>query len=305
MKTLVVGGTGMIGGYIALGLRNEGHEVTLAARNPAPQGTPLTDFDLLRGSYVDDGFTRDQLAGFDNLVFAAGNDVRQVPRGVDQAGEDAFYRRANSEAVPRFFALAREAGIRRAAYIGSFYPQAKPELVGPSGYVRSRLDADEGARAFASPDFHVVSLNAPWVIGWIPGLVPNRALANWALGRLPASPPPYAARGGVNYISMQSLYEAVVGGLTRGENGRGYLVGDQNLHFGEFFQLFFQAAGRDVAFEIRDEPMAMMPDSALLAGRNGTIFYEPQGVETLGYRQNDMARTVREIVDVVRSDNGA
>jgi dihydroflavonol-4-reductase len=36
MKTLIVGGTGMIGGYIALRMREAGHEVTLAARNPAP-----------------------------------------------------------------------------------------------------------------------------------------------------------------------------------------------------------------------------------------------------------------------------
>jgi hypothetical protein len=46
--------------------------------------------------------------------------------------------------------------------------------------------------------------------------------------------------------------------------------------------------------------MPMMPDAALMAGRNGTIFYEPDGVAELGYRRRDIARTVREIVDAVR-----
>lgn len=297
MKALVVGGTGMIGGYIALHLREEGHEVTIASRNP-PRAAVLADFPLLPGSYVDETFMKADLAPFDTIVFAACNDPRHVPRGATRAEADAFYHRANSIAVPRFFALAREAGVRRMAYIGSFYPQARPDLMEPTGYIRSRLDADEGARALATPDFHVVSLNAPVVIGAIPGIVPNKAQAEWALGRREVALT--AASGGVNFITMRSLYEAVRGGLERGENGRGYLVGGENLHFADYFKLWFDAAGRDVTFEIRDEPMPMFPDGALMAGRGGTIFYEPEGVAELGYKPDDMARAVREIVDMVR-----
>jgi nucleoside-diphosphate-sugar epimerase len=298
MKTLVVGGTGMIGGYIALRQREEGHQVTISARKP-PRAAVLADFPVLLGDYVEDSFTTQDLTPFDAIVFAACNDPRHVPPGLDKAAEDDFYRRANSLAVPRFFALARQAGVRRMAYIGSFYPQAKPDLVGPSGYIRSRLEADEGARALAGPNFHVVSLNAPVVVGCIPGIVPNKARAEWALGRREA--PLHAASGGVNCISMRSLYQAIRGGLERGENGRGYLVGGENLRFADFFQLHFRAAGREVEFEIRDdEPMPFFADGALMAGRDGTIFYEPEGVAELGYEPNDMARAVREIIDMVR-----
>src|SRR5262249_44864741 len=138
--------------------------------------------------------------------------------------------------------------------IGSFYPQARPDLMEPTGYIRSRLEADEGARAYAGPDFHVVSLNAPFVIGAIPGIIPNKAMADWALRR--RDHPLRAAPGGVNYITMHALYQSVRGGLERGENGRGYLVGGENLRFAEYFQYFFRAAGREVEFEICDEPMA-------------------------------------------------
>jgi nucleoside-diphosphate-sugar epimerase len=298
MKTLVVGGTGLIGGYVALRRREDGEEVVIAARKP-PRAAALADFPLLLGDYAQDSFTVRDLAGFDTIVFAAGNDPRHLPRGLDAAAEAEFYRRANSLAVPRFFALAREAGVRRMAYVGSFYPQARPELIGPSGYVRSRLEADEGVRALAGPDFHVISLNAPVVVGGIPGYTPNKPQAEWALGRRDA--PLRAASGGVNCMSVHSLHQAIRGGLERGENGRGYLVGGENLRFTDYFKLYFRAAGREVDFEIRDdEPMPFFADGALMAGRAGTIFYEPEGVAELGYEPNDMARAAREIVDMVR-----
>jgi nucleoside-diphosphate-sugar epimerase len=300
MKTLLVGGTGMIGGYIALRLREAGADVTLAARSRAPEGSPLADFPLLSGSYIEGDFTVDRLAAFDDLIFTAGNDIRQVPQGATAVESDRFYQRANSVGVPQFFARAKQAGIRRAAYVGSFYPQAKPELVGATGYVRSRLDADVGARALADSDFHVVSLNAPMVTGMLPGTPPimDKMRAEWALGRL--NFPLRATDGGTQFISVHSLYEAVVGGLERGENGRGYLVGDQNFHHADYFKLHFEAAGRRAVFEITDDEMPLMPDMMLYAGRRATIFYEPEGSEALGYTRNDMTRAVEEIVKFVR-----
>lgn len=302
MTTLVVGGTGLIGGTIALALEAKGERPVLAARGPPSRASPVSHLHTLPGSYVDGGFTPDALAQFETLVFCAAHDARQLPRGLNAEAEAAFYRRVNSEAVPRFFARAKAAGVRRAAYIGSFYPQAWPELVARNGYVRSRLEADQGVRALAGPDFHVVSLNAPWVIGALPGLVPPlcRTLARWGLGQLEL--PLQAAPGGTNFISTRSLAQATFGALERGDSGRGYLVGDENLRFADFFRLFFRAAGREIDVEVRDEPMAALPDAALLAGRANAIFYAPEGVETLGYAQGDMARAVSEIVELVREE---
>ena len=53
----------------------------------------------------------------------------------------------NSEGIPHFFRRARDAGVKSAVYIGSFYPQIAPEVVETSIYVRSRHLADEGVRA--------------------------------------------------------------------------------------------------------------------------------------------------------------
>jgi nucleoside-diphosphate-sugar epimerase len=302
VKTLVVGGTGGIGGYIALDLQKLGHDVTIAARNlPGPQ-SPIAHMPFLKGSYVDGEFTKQQLESFDNIIFSACNDIRQLPQGLDEKAEADYYHRANSVAVPTFVKLAKEAGVKRLAYIGSFYPQARPDLVPKSSYIQSRKAADEGARALADRAFRVVALNAPWVIGAMKGAenLIYTYMVKYARGEMPGVPV-YAIPGGVNIISVKSLSEATIASLTRGRNGEGYLVGDENLRFKDFFKMFFTAVGRgDVELPVRNEPHPIFPDAALLAGRDGTIFYENQGVAELGYSQHDIYRTVKEICDDTR-----
>ena len=301
MNILVVGGTGLIGGHAALHLASLGHRVTLAARKPAQAGSALATLPFLALDYINGPVSAQALDGFDALVFAAGNDIRHLPPGTDEA---AHWQRANVEAVPAFFAQARNTGIPRAILIGSFYPQAAPHLVEKSSYVRGRKLSDEGARALATKDFHVCSLNAPFVAGTVPGLVvPGlQAHANYALGRIPQIPP-FAMPGGVNFISTQSLSEAVAGALAHGENGKAYLVGDENLTFQDYFGTYFEAAGRTEPLPVLDQEHPLLPDAALYAGRGGTVYYEPDPQETkrLGYRRNDMRRCLRDIVEFYRN----
>jgi dihydroflavonol-4-reductase len=300
MKVLVVGGAGMIGGHAALYLRDQGYQVSIAGRNPPAPGTPLGELPFLRCDYVANDLPLAQLAPFEALVFAAGNDIRHVPAGINP---DAHWQRANVEAVPRFFAAAREAGVRHAVHIGSFYPQAMPALVESNPYVRSRKLADENTRALATPQFRVVSVNAPFVAGSVPGLVVGmfKAYTDYALGRF-APMPEFAPPGGVNFISTRSLAEAVQGALLRGESGKAYLVGDENLSFQDFFGAFFRAAGRQPP-PVLNQEHPMLPDAAIYFGRGNTLYYEPDAAETklLGYRRNDMLRAINEIVAQYRS----
>ncbi|MNT99363.1 hypothetical protein D3C72_2421940 [compost metagenome] len=54
------------------------------------------------------------------------------------------------EAIPRFFELARDAGVRQAVLVESFYPQVAPELIDSIPYVRSRHLSDQAVRALCS-----------------------------------------------------------------------------------------------------------------------------------------------------------
>ena len=146
MNILVVGGTGMIGGHAAIHLQEQGNAVTIAARKAPAATTPMAQMPRLLGDYTEGDFSAEDLAAFDALVFAAGHDVRHIPQGED---DSTYWDRVNSAGIPRFFALCREAGIKRAVYVGSFYPQVAPELINTIPYVRSRHLADQRVRELA------------------------------------------------------------------------------------------------------------------------------------------------------------
>ena len=301
MRILVIGGTGLVGGHAALYLSQQGHEVTIAGRGPAATGSALAKLKQIQGDYVSGGFTREQWTGYDALVFAAGQDIRHVPEGDDQ---DAHWQRANTEAIPRFFELAREAGIGRAVLVGSFYPQVAPELVDSVPYIRSRHLADQRVRALSGPGFKVCSVNAPFVVGSVPGLkvAMFEAYTRYAEGGL-APLPFYGPAGGSNFISTRSLSQAILGALLRGEPGKAYLVGDQNLSYAGYFQVFLRAVGNDAEVPALDQEHPLLPDMALYTGRGNTVSYEPPVDEAalLGYVRDDIQRAVREVVTQYRN----
>ena len=300
MKVLIVGGTGALGGHCAINLASKGHDVSIGGRKPAHAATPMAGMPFLQGDYINGDFTPERLKAFDWVVFAAGNDPRHVPRDAD-FGEFLF--RANHVGVPGFFAACREAGVKRAIQLGSYYHQAAPQLLEGNGYIRSRKAACEGARAQARPGFDVISVNAPFMVGSVPGL-PSAIFepyTRWAEGKIPI--PHFGPAGGTNFMSFQSLSEAIDGALNRGEAGKAYLVGDENLSFTAYFQLFFDAVSTDVKLEERDIEHPLLPDVAIPQGRGNWVSFEPDpgDVELLGYRRRDVRNAVAEVVAQFRA----
>jgi nucleoside-diphosphate-sugar epimerase len=300
MKVLVVGGAGMIGGHIALRLKGRGHDVTIAGRNPPAAGTPLGALPFLRVDYINDTNIAEKLKGFDMMVFAAGNDIRHVPQGGDYY---AHVTHANAVAQPAFFAAAKQAGVKIAINIGSFYPHVAPHLMRDNPYMQSRLAAHEGIAALKGSDFRVVSIDAPFVVGAVPGLdTMFKAYVQYAEGLFQGMPV-FAPPGGVNFVSTDSISDAVETVIEKGENGRAYLIGDENLSLQQLFGAFFQGVGKALPAVI-DQEHPMMPDAAITWGRGNNLFYETDAAETamLNYRKNDVLRTIREeIVPQYRS----
>lgn len=300
MKTLIVGGTGMIGTHVASHLREQGDDVTMAARTAPAPGSVASGFPVLLRDYTKGELSVADLGAFEAVVFAAGNDIRHLPRDVDPA---EFWEQTQIGGVPRVVARAKEAGVRSVVQIGSYYHQVLPELVETNEYVRARALADERARELAAADFTVSTLNPPSILGVIPGR-PIRTIGRileWADGERPETPN-FAPAGGTNYMSVRSLAEATRGAMYNAES-KAYLVGDANLTFREYFQMIFDAAGSKIQLEERDEEHPFLPDPFIVQGRGNVITYEtdPAETATLGYTQGDAPRAIEEIVALTRA----
>ncbi len=299
MKVLVVGGSGLIGGEIALYLRAKGHEVTIMARKP-PSTPVLAELSFLQGDYVNDDCADGRLLGFDSLVFAAAADIRALPQDGSITAED-FYTKYNDEAVPRFFAAAKAAGINRAVYIGTFYPQVAPHRIGYCPYVTSRHNTDVAVRKLNSETFRVCSLNAPFVLGHIPGLeIPHvTALVHYVRGDL-ADLPLFAPVGGSNHISSYAIAQATANALVGGEGGKAYLLGGDNLSWKDYLQMWCAAVGQPRELEVRKDDHPMLPNAIMFAGAGATINYKPQGVDVLKYQPQDLRALMDKVVAAVR-----
>jgi dihydroflavonol-4-reductase len=299
MKTLVIGGTGLIGTYAALELSERGHEVTIGARREPVPESPVAGYPLVLADYSAGEYGQDVLSGFDAVVFAAGQDVRQGGSDAD----DEFWMRYQSDGVPQVTAAARDAGVSRFVQIGSCYHQAEPALIASDRYVRARADADTRARELSNATFAACTLNPPPIVGMLPGSSTRRfgRLVAWAAGE--ADGPDFAPPGGTNYMSARSLAEAIAGAIERGAAGAAYLVGDENLTYREYFQALIDLSGGTRVLAVRDEEHPFLPDRMIVTGRSRVFQLEldPATVELLGYRRHDALPMLAEMVATVQS----
>lgn len=295
MKVLVVGGSGLIGGDIALHMQAQGHDITIMARKP-PATPSLAALPFMQGDYINDTLTKDDLQNFDWLVFAAAADIRYMPADGSVSAEE-FYTKVNDEAVPRFFKVAKSAGIKRAVYISTFYPQVAPQQIGVCPYVTSRHNTDEAVMALSDENFTIYSLRAPFVLGNITGMhIPHiGALVAYAKGEMPDLPV-FAPEGGTNHISSHSIAQATLAAFEKGGKSTTFLLGDHNYSWKEYFELWFKAAGNPKDLEVRADDHPIVPNVIMFAGVGATISYEAEGAELLGYDRDQLPTLIKEVV---------
>ncbi|OAA57232.1 NAD(P)-binding domain protein [Cordyceps fumosorosea ARSEF 2679] len=300
MNTLVVGGTGLIGGHAALHLRALGHNVTISGRTKPQAPSPLADLPFLQGNYLKDDITKEQLSAFETVVFTAGADARHVP--ANEKDIDAYVMRANGEGVPAFAARARDAGVVQFIHVGSYYWHALPALAEASAYVRSRQVESEGVVALARPGFVATSLCPPMLVGDISATIASPIAAELVLyfqGKF--GPAETAPPGGMAFLTLRSLSQAIAGAVanrTAGVAGKVLFVSDENLTFVQFFDYFRRAMGvADGALRL-DDDHALFPKMARMGG-DANVFIEttPETHALLGaYARNDVYNAVKEIV---------
>ncbi|HXC99294.1 MAG TPA: hopanoid-associated sugar epimerase [Verrucomicrobiae bacterium] len=233
MKVFLTGATGFVGHHVAHALAAQGAELRLLVR----QTSKLANLEGIAGeTHVGDlaqpETLRLALTGCDAVVHVAA-DYRLWIR------DPAAMYRANVDGTRELLRLAREAGVPRFVYTSSvatmhFYPDGRivdedtpvalSDMVGH--YKRSKFLAEQEAIAAAKGGQQVIILNPTTPIG------PNdakptptgRIFVDFLNGKFPA----YIDTG-LNLVDVAEVARTHVDALTRGQSGRRYILGGENL----------------------------------------------------------------------------
>ncbi len=244
MRTMVIGGTGLLGYHSVHHLLANGHEVTVLSLPPEPKGLLPDSVAIELGNLgeMSDSDLQAVMENHDWLVFAAGTDPPPMPKD----DLEPFLESINVTMTERSLAAARAAGVSRAVVLGSYF--AYFDRVWPSlriaermPYVASRNRQTRAAFDLITDDFGVVVLELPYIWGTMPNQQPQwEGLIKTLRGD--GGPIHYAA-GGTMMTSVLHIAEAVLGGLERGISGHCYPIGDQNVTWAELIATIAEIDG--------------------------------------------------------------
>lgn len=245
MNVFIVGGTGLLGSAAARLLIANGHTVTAIALPPLPEGASLPPgMRIELGNFMDmpDDALRAQLQGCDGLVFAAGIDERvEGPPPIYE-----MFRKYNITPLERLLRIARESGVRQTVVCGSYFTHFDREwpalkLAETHPYIRSRVDQERMALAFAAPSFAVAVLELPYIFGTQPGRRPVWLFLVEMVRRM--KPATFYPRGGSAMVTVNQVAQCIQSALLRTEGGRAYPVGYFNLTWQEMFTVIHRHMG--------------------------------------------------------------
>ncbi len=244
MKVLVIGGTGFIGSYVVKALIERGHEAKVLAK----PGSSILHSEIphfFENIYsLPDEDMLNLLAGLDAFVFAAGVDDRFLPKppAID------FFMDGNVNISLRIIRLAKQAGLKRAVFMGSYFahfnrkwPELKLHQVHP--YICSREQQEQLCTAMDDPDFNSSFLELPFIFGAVPE---GKPMWTPLLKYLKSPLPKFAPRGGTAAVAVETVANVCCAVLEQDAANRLYPVGDENYQWTELYRELARAMGRTV-----------------------------------------------------------
>ncbi len=230
--TVVTGGAGFIGSHLVERLVAAGHRVRVVERPGADAGHLPTGVEVVRADIRDREATARALAG-GRLVYhlAANPNLWALDKGefdaVNHRGTVHVLDAALAGGAERVVHVSTESILTRARSTGPIAEDVEVALadaVGP--YCRSKLRAEDAAMARARAGAAVVIVNPTMPVG--PGdrglSPPTRLIRDFCDGRLPAR-----MDCTLNLIDVRDVADGLIRAMDRGQPGRRYLLGGENL----------------------------------------------------------------------------
>lgn len=248
MNVFMIGGTGLLGCEAAKQLIAHGHKVSSVALPPLPEGAPIPEeMEIIFGDINkrSDDELREMLKGQDVFVFAAGVDERvEFPAPVMD-----YYYKFNIAPLKRIFPLCKEAGVKRAVVLGSYFaylskikPEKKYDEQNP--YFKSRLIQERVCEEACDENFAVKVLELPYIFGTQPGRKPVWTILIDQIAMMDKLPFTMYPKGGTAMLTCRQVGEVICGAAEREKPGfEAFPIAMYNMKWDEFLSYVYDARG--------------------------------------------------------------
>jgi len=307
MHVLVTGGTGYVGRAIVRTLAREGHTPIVFARAASRSGLPgrLVDGDVCDRAAIDRA-----AEGADAVCHSAALVSIWRPRRAD-------FDEVNVGGFRNVIDVCQARGLPRLLYTSSFLalpPAGHRAPIAANDYQRTKVAGLELARAAAARGLPIVSM-VPGVIygpgAATEGNLVGRLVSDHLEGRLPG------VIGGDrqwSFAYVEDVAAAHVAALTRGEPGREYALGGENVPQMRLFEILRRIRGTSLPRRI---PFGFATALAYFEEARSTLVGRPPlltrgaveifrhdwpldsrpSVEDLGYRITPLERGVQTLLE--------
>lgn len=320
MKILMIGATGLLGYQGAKELIARGHQVVGIALPPIPEAVIVPNgLELRLGNYMDmsDAELEKCFDDCEGFVFAAGIDERVE-------GQPPIYnlfKKYNIDAMQRLMNIAQKSGVKKTVILGSYFSHfakiwPELELTKYHPYIRSRIDQEEVAFAYAKTGMDVAVLELPYIFGAQKGRKPVwlfiAEMIKDTKGRRLFYP-----KGGTTMVTVKQVGQCIAGALENTSGAKAYPVGWFNMTWKEWLGKFstdmgmpkkivtipnflYKFAARSMAKKIRargqESGLEMIEFVKLMTTE--TFIDKIIIQDELGVQEDDIDRAIQESVDV-------
>jgi dihydroflavonol-4-reductase len=321
VKVFLTGGTGFIGGHVALQLRERGDEVLALARNPE-KGAALTDLgcELIVGDLSDTDAIARGLAGADAAIHCAAVYEVGIPRSEHKAMYDA-----NVVGTENVLRAALEAKTPKVVYVstvgafGNTRGQVVDETYQHPGtdftsyYEQTKYEAHQIAkRLIAEEGLPCVIIQPGGVYGPDDHSEIGNQMNQFLSGRMPFLAFPDL---GFNMVHVEDVATGVLLGLDKGKPGQSYVIGGQITTMRELMGTVAKVAGKKPptraiptgllkaiapAGPVVGKIMGQPPNlRELISSADGVTFWakHDKAMAELGYSPRGLEQGLRDMLD--------
>lgn len=308
---LVTGATGFLGKALCRELIERGWDVSGTRRESSDTGD-LDEVDWIVADALDPEAVRDAVAGHDYVFHLAGI-------GLMSADEETVWR-VNVEGTRNVLDACREADVERLVFTSTAGtrrredggPATEDDLAEPVGaYQGSKLQAERLVDEYCEAGGDAVTVHPTSVFG------PGDEKFTVRLLTLATDPKMVAyLPGGASIVGVGDVADGIVAAMNRGESGEHYVLGGENLEYGDALAVIANHAGGRTPV-VRVPPLAiraagpvagvvneglgthMFPFNAEMARLSTrTLFYSSEKAEReLGYSYEPLDAHVDEAVE--------